>query len=270
MSRIAAVLVATLFTLPLTGARAELMLYPPAPHYFSPASVSLEFLTGQFSPHQHPDFVRLGSQYGNRNDMYLQQAAYEAFKSMYAAAKQDGVRLEIVSATRHFNAQKAIWEAKWLGKRPTGELQDAQQALPDPVARARKILEYSSMPGSSRHHWGTDMDFNALNNEWFAKGEGKKVYDWLQANAGRFGFCQPYTSKDSERRPYGYNEEKWHWSYIPLAGPYTEQAGQQLHNDMIQGFAGAETASAINIVGHYVLGINPDCRSPESLPHKQN
>ena len=115
------------------------------------------------------------------------------------------------------------------------------------------------MPGSSRHHWGTEIDLNAFDNSWFDSGKGKRVYDWLQQNAARFGFCQTYTSKNRDGRT-GYNEEKWHWSYVPLSGPYTEQAAQQLRNHMIRGFQGAETAEAVNIVGEYVLGINPQCR----------
>ncbi|MBK8672515.1 MAG: D-alanyl-D-alanine carboxypeptidase family protein [Bacteroidetes bacterium] len=30
------------------------------------------------------------------------------------------------------------------------------------------------MPGSSRHHWGTEVDINALSNAYFSTGEGKK------------------------------------------------------------------------------------------------
>ena len=58
------------------------------------------------------------------------------------------------------------------------------------------ILEYSSAPGTSRHHWGTDMDINALQNDYFSnKGNGAFLYEWLQKNAAKFGFCQPYNKK---------------------------------------------------------------------------
>ena len=90
----------------------------------------------------------------------------------------------------------------WVVKPPVLE-------VPEPVERARMILTYSSMPGTSRHHWGTDMDLNKDNNGYFATGEGLKVYEWLQAHAHEYGFCQPYTPK-GPNRPEGYNEEKWH------------------------------------------------------------
>jgi zinc D-Ala-D-Ala carboxypeptidase len=55
-------------------------------------------------------------------------------------------------------------------------------------------MQYSSMPGTSRHHWGTDVDLYALDDIYFTYGDGKIVYDWLLANAANYGFCQPYTA----------------------------------------------------------------------------
>jgi LAS superfamily LD-carboxypeptidase LdcB len=114
------------------------------------------------------------------------------------------------------------------------------------------------MPGTSRHHWGTDVDINDLDNYTFEQGPGKKVYAWMLAHAHEYGFCQPYTKKD-EARPNGYNEEKWHWSYIPVAKKLTDLAARKLTDDMIGGFKGAETALEIGVVEKYVLGINPAC-----------
>jgi LAS superfamily LD-carboxypeptidase LdcB len=114
------------------------------------------------------------------------------------------------------------------------------------------------MPGTSRHHWGTDIDLNDLDNFTFEQGPGKKVYDWMQKHAAEYGFCQPYTVKGKDR-PNGYNEEKWHWSYVPVAQHLTRLAAQRLQDDMIGGFQGAETAKGIGIVEKYVLGINKEC-----------
>ncbi len=49
------------------------------------------------------------------------------------------------------------------------------------------------MPQASRHHWGTDVDINSVEPEYFESGQGLKEYTWLQENAWKFGFCQPYT-----------------------------------------------------------------------------
>lgn len=219
----------------------------------------VQFIMGHFDPAKHPDFVLVDAKYADRQGLYLHKETYDAFLKMYEAAKGDGIKLVIRSATRNFNYQKGIWEGKWNGHRKIEKNKDASKAYPDPEVRALKILEYSSMPGTSRHHWGTDFDLNAFTNEYFEKGEGLKIYEWLRQNASTYGFCQPYSPKGSER-PHGYSEEKWHWSYLPLAQPLTTLARNELRDDMIQGFDGAEIAKKIGIVEKYILGINIDCQ----------
>jgi LAS superfamily LD-carboxypeptidase LdcB len=220
---------------------------------------TISYIMGQFEPAEHPDFVPVEVKYADRGGMYLHKDTYAAFLRMHAAAAADGVNLVVRSATRNFNSQKGIWEAKWNGTRKIENGKDASKAYPNPVDRALKILEYSSMPGSSRHHWGTDIDLNNFTNEWFETGEGKKIYDWLQTHAAKYGFCQPYSPKGAER-PNGYNEERWHWSYLPLSLPLTDLASVELKDEMIEGFLGSETALEIGVVEKYVLGINRDCQ----------
>jgi D-alanyl-D-alanine carboxypeptidase len=222
-------------------------------------SFTLGFVMGQFDPAGHPDFVPIDVQYADRGGLYLHKDTYAAFLAMHKAAAKDGVRLVIRSAARSFDYQKGLWLRKWEG-RANVDGQNLAKTMPDARQRALKILEYSAMPGSSRHHWGTDIDLNAFVNSYFEKGEGKKVYDWLQANAAKYGFCQPYTAKGPDR-PNGYLEEKWHWSYLPIAVQLTELARKSLKDEMIQGFGGAEAAPAIGVVEKYVLGINEDCKA---------
>lgn len=217
----------------------------------------VEYITGKFDPARHPDFVRVDIAYADREGHYLRKDTYQAFREMHAAAKADGVNLRIISATRNFQRQKEIWEAKWNGARLVGG-EDISKTIPDPKLRALKILEYSSMPGTSRHHWGTDLDLNALSDAHFQQGEGLKIYTWLLDHAHRFGFCQPYTVKGTAR-PNGYEEEKWHWSYFPVSMQLTDQARRMLRDDMITGFDGSDTAAAIGVVEKYVLGVGEAC-----------
>lgn len=222
-------------------------------------SIQLDYIMGKFKPTKDQRFVQIAPKYANgRKDRYLRKAAYDAFLKMYEAAKKEGIELKIISATRNFATQKIIWEGKWTGKRLQEGKENLAKTTPDPVERATKILKWSSMPGTSRHHWGTDIDLNALNNAYFEKGKGLKIYKWLTANASSFGYCQPYSPKDAIR-PNGYNEEKWHWSYLPLAKPLTDQAKLRLKNEMITGFKGAETAVEMQVVDHFILGINEAC-----------
>ena len=238
----------------------ETAVAPPAKEQTAenPPEFSIEYLTGKFEPAEHPDFVKVDKKYAGEEGYYLRKETYESFQKMWAAAQADSITLTIVSATRNFNRQKQIWEAKWTGARKIENGSNAAEKYPDPKTRALKILEYSSMPGTSRHHWGTDMDLNDLDNYTFEHGQGKKVYDWLQKHAAKYGFCQPYTVKGKDR-PNGYNEEKWHWSYVPVAQQLTNLASQRLDDGMIAGFQGAESAKQIGIVEKYVLGINKNC-----------
>jgi LAS superfamily LD-carboxypeptidase LdcB len=216
------------------------------------------FITGQFDPTKRSEFVIIEPEYGDKEDMYIQAETYEAFKKMHAAAAADGVSLVVRSATRNFDRQKEIWENKWTGKTLLDGGINAAEAYPDPEERAYKILEWSSMPGTSRHHWGTDIDINAFENAYFEEGPGKKVYDWMLSNASDYGFCQPYTEK-GPKRTWGYNEEKWHWTYHPLSKLYLSEANASLQNEDINGFLGDETAAGIMVKEKYMLGINAEC-----------
>ncbi len=225
----------------------------------SESVIPLDQIMGKFDPAQHEDFVSIDSKYADRENMYLHKEAYSAFISMYEAAKRDTIQLIIRSATRNFYRQKQIWESKWTGKRLVEGGENLARTTPDSTTRALKILKWSSMPGTSRHHWGTDIDLNAFENAYFMSGEGKRIYDWLIQHAHEYGFCQPYTEKGSER-PHGYNEERWHWSYLPLAREYIAAAANDLENNDINGFKGSGTAAKIDVKGKYILGVSNQCK----------
>ncbi len=221
-----------------------------------PIDTSVAYLMGDFEPSEDTVFIEVARDKADRSGMYLRKDTYQAFLAMDSVARTAGIELQIRSATRNFEVQKSIWERKWTGQTPVENGEKLNETTPDPVQRALKILRYSSMPGSSRHHWGTDIDMNNFTNRFFEHGEGLRIYTWLEENAAKFGFRQPYTAKDS-LRPDGYNEEKWHWSFYPVSDVLTEYASRHLKDSMISGFMGAETATEIGIVEKYVLGINP-------------
>lgn len=215
------------------------------------------YLMGDFETSTHPDFAMVPAKYSvSGYTMYLRREALEAFTAMEAVAAKDGVRLRIGSAGRNFDYQKMIWNNKWLGYTLV-EGQSLPLSAPNSEDRFNKILEYSAVPGTSRHHWGTEVDLNHANPEYFRTAEGIKVYDWLVKNAPSFGFCQPYNAQDASR-PTGYNEEKWHWSYLPLAKSFTQEYSALISPDDIKGFRGDENVTQ-GLIRDYVLGINPEC-----------
>lgn len=223
-----------------------------------PREYSAEYLLGKFNQKTDTSFTLIPMKYCSKEGMYLRKETIAAFVKMFDAAKKEGVNLKIISATRNFNEQKTIWEAKWNGTKLVNG-KNLLQTIKDPVERAKTILRYSSMPGTSRHHWGTDMDLSSLENAYFTSAEGKKVYDWLKKNAAQYGFCQPYSVKN-ENRLNGYEEEKWHWSYMPLSSVFLKEYSAKIKSDNISGFTGSETAAKLNIIEHYVKGINPECQ----------
>jgi LAS superfamily LD-carboxypeptidase LdcB len=126
------------------------------------------------------------------------------------------------------------------------------------LTRFKKILEWSSVPGTSRHHWGTDIDINNTNILYFQEEKGTREYIWLVQNAPTFGFCQPYNFKNGFRTT-GYNEERWHWSYLPIARELTQKYKNSIKEEDINGFLGEKFVPGQNLIDDYVLGINPDC-----------
>ncbi|MBK9270656.1 MAG: M15 family metallopeptidase [Saprospiraceae bacterium] len=209
-------------------------------------------LHGRFDPVMHRAFVKIDSIYCDR-EMYMLEEAYLAFVSMAQAALQDSVKLQIVSATRDFDQQKMLWENKWTGKTPV-DGKRLNLVMKDVIRRAVKILEYTAPPGYTRHHWGTDIDLNSVEPSYFDTEEGMRIYQWLCANASRFGFCQTYPAID-EKRPVGFNEEKWHWSYVVISNALWEAQLEQFSSRNICGFKGCNAVKKVRLI-NYLTGIS--------------
>ena len=207
------------------------------------------YLLGKFDPSQTPGFTVVPENYSvSGYTMYLRNETLNAFIQMSDAAEKDGVELKIASATRNFDYQEDLWNKKW----------DALPSSMDGLTKFKTVLEYSAAPGTSRHHWGTEVDIDNANPQYFDTKEGEKVYEWLSQNASTYGFCQPYTVKGSDRST-GYNEERWHWSYAPLSKTLTEEYAKLISPSDISGFDGDQYVSQLNLINDYVLGINPEC-----------
>lgn len=214
-------------------------------------SFTKEELLGKINPATDSLFTKIEKIHTAKPNIYLRKEAYAAFTAMAEAAKKEGITMTIISATRTFDAQKNIWEKKWV--------RSDYIKFPESI-RASEIMKYSSMPGTSRHHWGTDIDINSLENNYFTKGEGKKLYEWMQKNAHSFGFVQTYTDKSNGRT--GYEEEKWHWSYIPIAEKMLSAYLTKISYEDLTGFLGSNYAKELKAIEHYVSGI-------ETIPLKK-
>ncbi|PHR69358.1 MAG: D-alanyl-D-alanine carboxypeptidase [Lutibacter sp.] len=151
----------------------------------------------------------------------LQKEAYDAFLLMKAEALISGIDIEIVSSYRSFEHQKRIWTRKYMKFISEGLT---------PSETIDKIIEYSTIPGTSRHHWGTDVDIidgskkapkNVLNsNNFLDNNVYSELRIWLEENANKFGFYLVYTNDTSRK---GFKYEPWHYSYKPLSKPMLKQ-----------------------------------------------
>ena len=175
--------------------------------FYSQATVDLEIIIGKSQTNLVGDSIR------------LEVNTYKAFKKMEAAAKRDGIYLKIVSAYRGFERQKLIWNNKY--EKFTNDF-----SL-EPEKAISEIIRFSTVPGTSRHHWGTDIDIidgnfpyeeNVLVSEKFEKdGLFYKLKNWLDNNSENFGFYLTYTN-DKNRK--GFEFEPWHYSYKPVSVKY--------------------------------------------------
>lgn len=198
--------------------------------------IQKKYLLGKFDPEEDSSFVEVPAKYCLIRKEYIHKDVLESFIQMYEAAAKEGVNLKIISAHRTFYVQKWLWDQKY-------------HVSNNPLEVVKNILKYTAMPGTSRHHWGTDIDFLSTKLEYFNTPEGKKAYNWLKENALDFGFFQVY----DENRKTGYNEEKWHWSYIPVAKEFEMQYKEKITYEDFEGFNGSEFAEELNIIEDYVL-----------------
>lgn len=188
------------------------------------ASASLIFLPGitfpnigQISP---DELMGKGNPDLTGTDYLLRKPAAKAFNRMSEKAKQAGFQIKVVSGYRSYESQNRIWERKYK--------QFTQEGL-RPEEAIDKIVEYSTIPGTSRHHWGTDLDIvpeNNLNLEdelleahFNAGGPFHAFKNWLNENAASFGFYEVYTNASGRK---GFKYEPWHFSYKALSQKFLE------------------------------------------------
>ena len=152
------------------------------------------------------------------------------FNDMQVAAAYEGFNLQAASSWRGFERQLAIWNGKWRGERPLldADNQPLDALQLDDMERLHAILRWSALPGTSRHHWGTDLDIYdpdclpvgtrlALEPwEYEAGGWFADLGEWLGDHMADFGFFLPYAKPLDAAQGVAY--EPWHISFAPESG----------------------------------------------------
>lgn len=191
----------------------------------------------------------------------LRKEACDAFLNMKAEALKSGISLKVVSSYRDYKHQNMIWERKYKRYRSQGLTHETT---------IKKIMEYSTIPGTSRHHWGTELDIvdanvkqpknvlNPLNFEDTACfGRFKQ---WMDTHSKDFGFYLVYTNETNRK---GFKYEPWHYSYKPLSQPYLSEYRQLDISEIIktENLMGNDYFTEALINTYYnenILDINPE------------
>lgn len=138
-----------------------------------------------------------------------------ALEKMKEDAREAGFDICVISSYRNYNYQNKLWERKFKANKEKGMTDEDN---------IRSIIKYSTIPGTSRHHWGTDIDIidishgipiDPLDEKFFNPGgQMHKFKLWLDENANKYGFYLVYT-KDKDRK--GFNYEPWHFTYKAIS-----------------------------------------------------
>ena len=152
----------------------------------------------------------------------LEKETYSAFIQMKDAAEKDGIIIKLVSGFRDFYRQQMIWNNKY--RKFTNEF-----SLDGPTA-IKEIIRFSTIPGTSRHHWGTEIDIIDKNFEnekdlliskkYEEGGIFNSLKKWMDKNSKRFGF---YTVYDDDSNRPGFEYEPWHYTYKPVSNLYQRE-----------------------------------------------
>ncbi len=190
----------------------------------------------------------------------LRAAAHEAFVEMKKAAYQDGIDIKVVSSYRDYERQRAIFERKYVTYTEEGM---------EPLEAIDEIVKYSTIPGTSRHHWGTDADLVdgskraegdlLVADKFEAGGPFEDFKKWMDAHSEDYGFYLVYTDTPKRR---GFKYEPWHYSYAPLSIPMLTAFRKMnilriLEKDDFLGSEHLTTGFIRNYITDNILDINP-------------
>ena len=219
---------------------------------YSQKIMNIDFVTGI----DHNDLIG--------DSLKLESKTFFAFKKMKEAAKKDGIILKIVSAHRSFERQSFIWNKKY-------DKFTKEYSL-DPVDAINEIIRFSTIPGTSRHHWGTDIDIidgkypdekNVLISEKYL--EGGVFYDlkkWLSNNSEKYGFYLTYNN-DPKRK--GFEFEPWHYSYKSSSKKYlkaliSSDLEKFFKNKNLNGYEYFDKNFIDKYILENIMDINPDLK----------
>ena len=193
-------------------------------------------------------------------DYQLLPEAAKAFEAMNKAALAAGFCIRVVSSYRSYERQRAIWNRKYRNNQKEGLSPDVNR---------QKIIEYSTLPGTSRHHWGSEIDIVdanippegdvLLSEKFHNEGPYEPLRLWLEAHAADFGFICAYPDQPDRS---GFYYEPWHYSYAPLSVPLYRSylkldLNATLQDSLLSGHKDMTKQFLASYRKTHIMGINP-------------
>ena len=146
-------------------------------------------------------------------DIELESTAARALEAMFIEMRAAGYKdVFVTSAYRSYEYQD------WLFNHYVEEEKSKDRTLSDTQAR-EKVLRYSAAPGTSEHQSGLCVDLMTGGmSELDESFEDYPVFDWLSANAWKFGYILRYPKDKTDVTLYDY--EPWHYRFVGRAAAY--------------------------------------------------
>ena len=148
---------------------------------------------------------------GDTDDL-LQPLALQGWQNIKAAAKKDGIPLQLMSAYRSPEWQRNLFLQRLAGN-GTGA---AQLATGGGLAALNQTLSVTSIPGYSRHHTGYTVDFSCAG---FSVFRGSSCDVWLRKDnyvqAKTYGWIPSYPDGADDQGP-----EPEPWEYVWVGHDY--------------------------------------------------
>lgn len=121
--------------------------------------------------------------------------AYDAYVEMFNAAAKKDLKLVANSSYRDYTYQKNLY--------------DGYENLHGKIFADG----YAARPGHSEHQTGYAVDISTLNST-MDNFELTDEFEWLKANAHKYGFILRYPK--GKEHITGYNYESWHYRYVGI------------------------------------------------------
>lgn len=167
------------------------------------------FLVNKYNPlpENFDDMIETELVYDGDKKGYIDARAAQYAKDMFAAAKEDGIDLWVISSYRTFNYQQENFNRSVEQRMNNGMSYD------DAYADTAKEV---AMPGESEHNAGLAMDimsaeYTSMDDAGF---ENTEAFAWLDKHAAEYGFILRYPKNKEDITDIIY--EPWHYRFVGL------------------------------------------------------